>query len=183
MNADRPDSRPEDPDHGLDIDAAFAEIVAHWGGSDDQPDTPEHGGSAPGDEVDHDDGPGGDEPPSRRTDDPADPDRLASLFRPAWQEAPPPDPFNSPATWDDEGHFVPPPPPPVPPVDPRRKVAWAGLLGSPAVALLMVIFDVFVPGWASVLLVAAFVGGFGYLVATMRSSPPDDWSGDDGAVV
>jgi len=32
MSNDRPDpSRPEDPDHGLDVDAAFAEIVAQWG--------------------------------------------------------------------------------------------------------------------------------------------------------
>ena len=32
-----------------------------------------------------------------------------------------------------------------------------------------------------VLAVVTFIGGFGYLVATMRSGPPDDWSGDDGA--
>jgi hypothetical protein len=190
MNADRPDSRPEDPDHGLDIDAAFAEIVANWGPTGDADE------AAPAEPLDTDEPPTGTAPAKPADEGPApDQDSLASLFRPAWQEPPnrqppeptpdPPsqDPRSSPATWDDEGHFVPPPPPPLPPVDPRRKIAWAGLLGGPVAALLLVLFDVVIPGWVSVFLVASFVGGFGYLVATMRSSTPDDWSGDDGAVV
>ena len=35
----------------------------------------------------------------------------------------------------------------------------------------------------SFLLVVGFVGGFGYLVATMPRGRHDGWSGDDGAVV
>jgi len=47
----------------------------------------------------------------------------------------------------------------------------------------MVAFGVQVSGWIGFLMAVAFVGGFSYLVATMGSSPPDDWSGDDGAVL
>ncbi len=191
MNTEGPDSRPEDPDHGLDIDAAFAEIVANWGPSSAEPAAHDPASAADAAE------PPGKEPQSLGDEGtPPDPDALASLFRPAWQEPshrahPTPaadqdasdqDPVTSPASWDDEGHFVPPPPPPLPPMDPRRKIAWTGLFGGPVAALLLVLFDVMIPGWMTVFLVAAFVGGFGYLVATMRSSP-DDWSGDDGAVV
>lgn len=93
------------------------------------------------------------------------------------------DGLNTEATWDDEGHFVPPEPPPLPPMDPRRKVAWAGLFGSPLMLLLAVIFGWAFPTWGIAVLVAAFVGGFLYLVATMPRSRHDDWSGDDGAVV
>src|SRR5690242_4771961 len=77
------------------------------------------------------------------------------------------DGLNTEATWDDEGHFVPPEPPPMPPMDPRRKVAWAGLFGSPLMLLLAVIFGWAFPTWGVAVLVAAFVGGFLYLVATM----------------
>jgi hypothetical protein len=208
MNADRPDSRPEDPDHGLDIDAAFAEIVANWNPDGDAETAPGGTGESGDTSVRAEAGDGGDARDATGTPEPASDDRpgqpdldsLAALFRPAWQEPPRtapagptshPDPrgpvdgdgLNTGASWDDEGHFVPPPPPPLPPVDPRRKAAWAALLGSPVAALLLLLLDVVIPGWVSVLLVAAFVGGFGYLVATMRSSAPDDWSGDDGAVV
>jgi hypothetical protein len=189
MNADRPDSRPEDPDHGLDIDAAFAEIVANWG---PQPDDPER--IATDADPREPEGPVDATPKGCADADPdpgPDPDALADLFRPVWRPPEPPpvppeptqEPFQIGASWDEDGHFVPPPPPPLPPVDPRRKIAWAGLVGSPAVAVLLAVLDVVVPSWVAVFLMAAFVGGFGYLVATMRSSPPDDWSGDDGAVV
>ena len=66
-------------------------------------------------------------------------------------------------------------------MDPRRRLAWAGLLGTPIVALLLIGAGIRLAGWMAFLLVVAFIGGFGYLVATMRSGPPDDWSGDDGA--
>ncbi len=36
------------------------------------------------------------------------------------------------------------------------------------------------PGWVSCLLVTAFVGGFGYLVATMPRGDDRGWPGDDG---
>jgi hypothetical protein len=43
MTADPP-SRNDGPDPGLDVDAAFAEIVAHWGPA--TPDVPEEAGGA-----------------------------------------------------------------------------------------------------------------------------------------
>lgn len=133
---------PPDPDHGLDVDAAWADIVARWGP------TPEVPREEPA-RSERDD-----EPVDRRTD--AD---------------------------DVEEHYVPPPPPPLPQVEPRRRLAWIGLFGTPVLALVMVAFGVQVSGWIGFLMAAAFVGGFSYLVATMGSSPPDDWSGDDGAVL
>ncbi len=87
------------------------------------------------------------------------------------------------ATWEDEGHFVPPDPPPLPKLDPRRKLAWAGLFGAPLALLAAVVFGWAFPTWGVFLMVAAFVGGFVYLVATMPRGGHDDWSGDDGAVV
>ncbi len=186
MNADRPEPMPpEDPDHRLDIDAAFAEIVAHW-----EPSAPEEP-QTDSDDQDHSGGPAdGDEPaPEPVAEDPAPPpvgppaarddDALRELFRPARQE----EPLHSPASWDDEGHFVPPPPPPRPAVEPRRKLAWAGLLAGPLVALLSFVLSVRVPDWAVVGLVLGFVGGFVYLVATMRASRDEGWPGDDGAVL
>lgn len=93
------------------------------------------------------------------------------------------DSMNSEATWEDEGHFVPPEPPPLPHVDPRRKLAWGGLLGGPLLLLVAVVFGIGYPTWLTGMLVAAFVGGFVYLVATMPRSGHGDWPGDDGAVV
>jgi hypothetical protein len=130
---------PPDPDRGLDVDAAWADIVARWGPT---PDTPT---------IKHPDDEG--EPAVRRP------------------EA------------EEEEHFVPPPPPPLPEVEPRRRLAWIALFGTPVLALAMVALGVQVSGWVGFLMAVAFVGGFSYLVATMGSSPPDDWSGDDGAVL
>ena len=93
------------------------------------------------------------------------------------------DPLETEATWADEGHFIPPEPPPLPPLEPRRKLAWAGLFGSPVLMLVAVVFGWSYPGWLMGTLVVGFVGGFAYLVATMPQGRPDGWSGDDGAVV
>jgi hypothetical protein len=82
-------------------------------------------------------------------------------------------------------HFVPPEPPPIPRGTPARRLAWAGLLGSP-VALLLAVFVHMLTGWVVPTLftlgvAAAFVGGFSFLVATMPRDRGDDW--DDGAVL
>lgn len=144
MNDERSGTgRPEDPDRGLDVDAAFADIVARWGPT---PQPPEEQPPALADQ-----------PAARRTGEPAD------------------------GTGED--HYVPPPPPPLPVVEPRRRLAWIGLLGTPLLALVMIALRVQVSGWLGLLMTLAFVGGFSYLVATMGSSAPDDWPGDDGAVV
>jgi hypothetical protein len=69
-------------------------------------------------------------------------------------------------------------------VEPRRRLAWTGLLGAPVVGLLLLVLHVVVPSWVSSMLVCAFVGGFCYLVATMGQQPTrGDWPGDDGAVL
>ena len=180
MTADPP-SRSDGPDPGLDVDAAFAEIVAHWGPA--TPDVPEEAAGAtlaP-------------EPPPRApVAPPVAPPAVPPAAPPA-ATAPvePVDPvesgwgdtLNSRATWEDEGHFVPPAPPPLPTVEPRRRTAWIALLGSPVLGLVLVLLQIGIPSWVSTFLVCAFVGGFGYLVATMGPSSRDDWSGDDGAVL
>lgn len=157
----------DDPDRGLDVDARFAEIVAGW-----EPSAPE----VDDQEADEPDDVGP-VPPAveERAPEPPPAERLRGLFQPSWN-----DPLDSEASWDDEGHFVPPPPPPLPSIEPHRRLAWAGLVGTPLVALLLIGAGIRISGWIAFLLVMAFVGGFGYLVATMRSGP-DDFSGDDGA--
>jgi hypothetical protein len=87
-----------------------------------------------------------------------------------------------PASWSDEAHYVPPEPPPLPEIEPRRKLAWIGLFGSPLMLVAAVVFGWAYPEWFTMILVGAFVGGFGYLVGTMGQRHGDD-SGDDGAVV
>ena len=166
-----PDPSPaDDPDRGLDVDARFAEIIAGW-----QPSPPEVDDDAGGDAAEPDPTAGQpevDEP----AQEPPQAERLKSLFQPSWN-----DPLETEASWEDEGHFVPPPPPPLPHVEPNRRLAWAGLVGTPLIALLLIGAGIRVTGWMAFLLVMTFVGGFGYLVATMRPGPPDDWAGDDGA--
>jgi hypothetical protein len=79
----------------------------------------------------------------------------------------------------DDG-FVPPPPPPLPKLPPDRFLAWAGLFGSPTILLVCLVFDFRLAPWLGYLLVASFIGGFGYLVAKMpRGEDVDPW--DDGA--
>jgi hypothetical protein len=79
---------------------------------------------------------------------------------------------------EDDG-YDPPPPPPLPVVAPDRMLAWVGLFGSPTILLLALVFGVALPPWLGYLLVAGFLGGFGYLVMKMPRGPADPW--DDGA--
>lgn len=85
--------------------------------------------------------------------------------------------------WDDpEDHFVPPEPPPLPRLAPPQLLAWAGVFGTPVLTVAMAVLHLSVPIWASLLGLVWFVGGFGFLVATMRRDDDnDDW--DDGAVL
>jgi hypothetical protein len=62
-----------------------------------------------------------------------------------------------------------------------RLAAWFGLFGVPTLALLAIVAGVSLPSPVSLLLIAWFVGGFGYLVATMSRDPDSGW--DDGAVL
>jgi hypothetical protein len=89
----------------------------------------------------------------------------------------------------DEGadeHFVPPPPPPLPHLDSVAKGAWTALFGGPAYLLWATLMGWVVPGWAALLAVMAFVGGFAVIVLRLGDRPSrgagsdDD---DDGAVL
>ena len=92
-----------------------------------------------------------------------------------------PDPaFDPPAGRHDDEHFIPPEPPPIPRGTPARRLAWAGLFLPPLLMLCAVIFGWTYPSWVALGLVAAFVGGFVFLVATM---PRDADGRGDGAVV
>ena len=128
-----------------------------------------------GERIELDDGPtleAAVEPAGEPAGDPAPEQRLERLFRPLPQPAEPEDDY------DDD--FVPPTPPPLPKLPPDRLLAWVGLFGSPAILLFCLLLNVSLPPWMGYLLVAGFVGGFGYLVTKMpRSTDIDPW--DDGA--
>ncbi|MEU6136226.1 hypothetical protein [Nocardioides sp. NPDC047086] len=85
---------------------------------------------------------------------------------------------------DDEG-YVPPPPPPLPKPTPARLLAWIGVLGAPVAVLILIVVTQITSytfsSWIIGALVAAFLGGFVYLLMTMPSEPRDPW--DDGARV
>ena len=103
-------------------------------------------------------------------------ERLEALFRPLPQPQEPEDGADDYA--DDD--FVPPPPPPLPKLPPDRLLAWSGLFGSPTVLLVCLVLGIHLAPWLGYLLVASFIGGFGYLVAKMpHSTDIDPW--DDGA--
>lgn len=108
-------------------------------------------------------------------DEPAEP-RPEPVHRPGSPEDP--DAWH-PTPWEDEGRFVPPTPAPVPLAEPRRLLAWGGLVASPVLLLAIVVFGWIAPGWLVTTLILWFVAGFGYLVWTMQSGPRDP--GDDGA--
>ncbi len=78
-----------------------------------------------------------------------------------------------------EDHFVPPVPPPLPRPTPARLLAWTGLFGVPALVLVALVAGLDLAPWMGLILMVWFVGGFVYLVASMRPGPGDDY--DDGA--
>lgn len=92
----------------------------------------------------------------------------------------PADDPNSQASWDDEGHFVPPEPPPVlPPRDLVSRLAWSGLVGGPLLMLVAVVFGLGLPTEIMMVCALGFVGGLVTLVVRLR----DRGDGTDGAVL
>ena len=81
---------------------------------------------------------------------------------------------------DEDDRYIPPPPDPLPPLDPVAKGAWAGVLGGPGYLLIARLAGWYIPPWAALVAIVAFVGGFATLVVRMRDQRDDD---DDGAVV
>jgi hypothetical protein len=88
-------------------------------------------------------------------------------------------PDTGPLAADPEDRFVPPEPPPLPTPPPARLLAWIGLFGVPAFVLVALVAKLDLPSWMGLLLMLWFVGGFVFLVASMRPGPGGDH--DDGA--
>ena len=79
-----------------------------------------------------------------------------------------------------EERFVPPVPPPAPRLPLPQRLAWFAVLGSPALLVVALLIAYDLPSLVGYALVAGFLGGFGYLVATMqRGDQRNPW--DDGA--
>jgi hypothetical protein len=84
---------------------------------------------------------------------------------------------------DDEEHFIPPTPPPLPHLDPVAKGAWTALFGGPAYLVLASLVGWTVPGWAALVAVMAFVGGFAIVVLRLGDGPSRGDDDDNGAVI
>jgi hypothetical protein len=173
-----PDQDPRPP---LDVDTAFAAIVANW--SDDVEDD---GGMHPWPAEEdlesprHREGPSpdDDQPAAESPRDTGDP----RVIRPAIPDLP--DPFQVPPTRagaEPEERFIPPEPPPLPRGDLFGRLAWAGVLGGPLFLLLAAMVWRDAPQILVLGAVAAFIGGFVALVLRLPQHHDDD--GDDGAVV
>jgi hypothetical protein len=83
----------------------------------------------------------------------------------------------------EDEHYIPPPPPPLPHLDPIAKGAWAALFGGPAYLLLTSFLGWTVPGWAALLAVMAFVGGFAVVVLRLGDGPSRGAGPDNGAML
>jgi hypothetical protein len=109
--------------------------------------------------------------------------------------APPPEPEPEPVvfevppelgprSWEptpEDDRYVPPPAPPVPRPHGLRAVAWFGLFGVPTIVLVCLVLGISLPSPLGLIALIWSVGGFCYLVATMKGPGDDSW--DDGAVV
>jgi len=89
------------------------------------------------------------------------------------------DPGERPVPAELEDHYVPPVPPPLPKPPPLRLLAWVGLFGVPVFVLVALMAHLALPSWVGLLLMVWFVGGFVFLVASMRPGTGEDY--DDGA--
>lgn len=144
-----------------EVDTLFADIVAGYDATGDDP--------VPRWSVLEDAAPEADEAPPQR------PPLSSRLLRSAPREDAPDD--------DVEGHFVPPPPPPLPEADRVTRLAWAALIGGPALIILASLFGIGLESWLAFTALCLFVGGFATLVARMRDQPSQDDGWDDGAVL
>ena len=165
MSTDRPD----------DVDAEFARLVA---GYDDPPDPPKEGVSA--------------QRPWPASEDVDDTDEASDSYESDVEEpaqligglvVSSTDPLNTEATWEDEGHFVPPTPPPLPRLDPLMLLAWFGVVGSVVVAVFTTLFGWVIPQLVLIAMIVGFIGGIVVLIARLSREPPDPDHPDDGAVV
>ena len=157
-----------DDDGSVDVEAAWADIVAHW--DIDQAPEPALPTSEPaeatdettGESADEDWGPARSHVGGERARDAAEDDAAVD------------------AALDDEG-YVPPEPPPLGIGDPLSRMAWAGVLGAPLFFLFAAVFWRSAPTILVLTAVGVFVAGFATLVARLPARRDDDE--DDGAVV
>lgn len=166
--------RSDEDDESVDVDAAWAEMIARWEEA------------APSREP----GPSGDDRgDAGGTDGPVAPASPVHGFD--W-DTPPTSHVGGEATraaaqhpepGDDGGddRFVPPEPPPLPRGDARSRLAWAGALGGPLFFLLSLLIWRSVPNILLAAAALAFVAGFITLVARLPDHRDDGW--DDGAVL
>jgi len=192
----------------VDVEAAWADIVARWGDVPDATDVrrpPRSSGrdaGAPGRRVVREPGtpapgagpgtprlPGpqddltGPPPvPGARGDEAARRPPGADDDVVGWEDRPagPTPDERPPVVPEDEGHYEPPPLPPAPPADRVTRLAWVGALAGPALLLLCALVWRDAPTLVVLAAVAAFVAGFAVLVSRLPRSRDDD---DDGAVV
>jgi hypothetical protein len=161
---------PDDPDrHGEPtasaVDAAFAQIVAHW---QTRPEWP-------ADDPSRDD-PGFDGAPTEEI--PAVPPAVPPAAHPAVHRAEPTESAES--ADDDDDHFVPPEPPPLP--RPQPATVGAVLLFAFGVALLVVPDVLGLSDQYGLLLgLLCMTGAIVWLVARLHQGPPTDSGWDDGA--
>jgi hypothetical protein len=87
----------------------------------------------------------------------------------------------TPGADDDEERFVPPEPPPITSTDLASRLAWLGVLGGPLLLLLAALTWSRLPTIVVLVALSAFVGGFVTLVARLPRDRDD--GPDDGAVV
>lgn len=193
-------NQPSD-DNQVDIDAAWAQIIARWDeeapGRDGEP-----AGDGSHDQTGRDEGPhratstrdttepAGTEwtrparrDPAHRADpEPYDYERDQVRFdvpRPGPRDVDP----HGPSFFDgigasDEEHYEPPPPPPLPRIGLISAIAWIGAVGGPLFLLFCALFWRHAPSIVVAGAVAVFAGGFVTLVLRMS-----DHDKDDGAVV
>ena len=192
---------PRTPDDGsgpLDVDAAFAEIVAHWGEDTAATD----GDATETDPAEPDDGPDdgsgdGSEAAEAGTRAPVEPVRPEPrLVRPASplpppprEDVPTPEWFATPRRREDEPaelrslgeeRFVPADPQPLP-RDVLGWAAWIAVVGAPLFLLVVALGWQDVPQLVTAITAGVFVAGFATLVIRLPGSRDDD--DDDGAVV
>lgn len=171
-----------DDDGSVDVEAAWADIVAHWdtdtppvgkwSAAEDTEDTPETGEPSSHAETEQGTPPAGDV----MEDWGASSSHVGGeRVRDASRNEPPEN------DKEEEG-YVPPEPPPLPRGDVFTMLAWAGVLGAPLFFLFTALFWRTVPQLLIVAAIAAFVGGFVTLVLRMPDRRDSD-DPDDGAVV
>lgn len=183
-----------DPE-GVDVDAAWAQILAHWDDPSAEPDRPARpegpaASAPPAAPATPATPPVGPAPPTelrrRRTDPPPEPPRAdppraePSRAEPARSQPRLPDGRGG--TEADplaEEHWTPPEPPPLPRGSWRTWLPWLGVLGVPFFFVVVVVVRPPLPPVVVLVAVLGFVAGFVTLVLRLPSHREDD--GDDGA--